>query len=338
MAHKKHSIQVAKKGSLVLVSGRGYEKLANDIADILEISLLPAHNYDFANGEIYVQFAESVRDKDVFVVQSHAAPINKNLMEHLIMIDALKRASAHRITAVAPSLAYARQDKKHRSREPITARLVSDFFHTAGADRIMTVDLHAPQIQGFFPGPVDHIEAGPLFIKYFKQHYNLDNFTIVAPDAGRAKTAEKWAASLGGQPMAFIHKTRDVTKPNEVHTGRVIGEVKGRDCIIADDMIDTAGTIVGAVKALRDAGAESIMLAATHAILSDPAVELLKAENLREVVVTDTLPIAEEKRFPELTVLSIAPLLADSIRAIFEGESLGTLIEAEQKSAEIVVI
>jgi ribose-phosphate pyrophosphokinase len=327
---------VAKKSSLVLVSGRGYEQLAHEVAELLGIEVLPMKIYDFANGEIYAQISESIRGKDVFVIQSHTDPINKLIMEQLIMIDALKRASAHRVTAVMPSFGYARQDKKHKPREPITARLLCDFYKTAGADRIMTVDLHAPQIQGFFNGPVDHIEAMPLLVRYFKENHDLRNVTIVSPDAGRTKVAEQWSRRLDGCPIAFVHKTRDITTPNKVKTGRVVGDVKGRDCIITDDMIDTGGTIVGAANALKNAGASSISVAATHGIFSAPAVQRLSSASLREVVCTDTIPIPEEKRFKGLTVLSAATLLAPAIRGVFEGQSLGRVMMNNDNNLKFV--
>jgi ribose-phosphate pyrophosphokinase len=256
------------------------------------------------------------------VGQSFPAPLNQWLMEQLIMIDALKRGSAKRITAVLPFYPYARQDKKHRGREPISARLVADILKTAGADRIITVDLHTDQIQGFFDGPVDHMHAQLQLAEYVRNNYSLEHITVVSPDSGRVRVAEKWADSLGGSPLAFIHKTRDPLVPNQIKANRVVGEVEGRTCILIDDMIDTGGTIAGAVKVLEEAGAGDVVIAATHGVLSHPAAERLAACGAKEVVVTNTLPISEDQKFPQLTVLSIAPLLARTIREVFENGSV----------------
>jgi ribose-phosphate pyrophosphokinase len=256
-------------------------------------------------------------------------PVNQWLMEQLIMIDALKRGSAKRITAVVPFYPYARQDKKHRGREPISARLVADLFKTAGADRIVTVDLHTDQIQGFFDGPVDHMRGQNLLTGYIKDNYAGADMVVVSPDSGRVRVAEKWADAMGGVPLAFIHKTRDPRVPNQVVSNRVVGEVQGRTCVLIDDMIDTGGTIAGAVKLLRDDGAKDVVIAATHGVLSDPASERLSQSGAKEVIVTNTLPIGEEKRFPQLTVLSIAPLLATTIRAVFENGSVTGLFDGD---------
>lgn len=315
--------------NLILVTGRAHPQLAADVADQLGIDVLETTAYDFANGEMYVRYTESVRGADVFVLQSHTEPVNQSIMEQLIMIDALKRASARSITAVCPLLGYSRQDKKHRGREPISCRLVFDLLKTAGADRVMSVDLHAAQSQGFFDGPVDHLIAMPVLVDYIRDRFQneLDNVTVVSPDAGRIKVAEQWAARLGGNPLAFVHKTRDITRPNQAVANRVVGDVRGRDCVLVDDLIDTAGTIVGACQVLREAGARSVTVVATHGVLSDPAVERLKSCGAREVVLTDTVPIPEEKRWDGLTVLSIAPLLASAIKAVFEDDSVAKLFD-----------
>ena len=313
--------------NLILVTGRIHPKLAEDVAEQLGIDVLETTAYDFANGEMYVRYTESVRGADVFVLQSHYKPINKAIMEQLIMIDALKRASARSITAVCPLLGYSRQDKKHRGREPISCRLVFDLLKTAGADRIMSVDLHAAQSQGFFDGPVDHLTAMPILLDYVRNNMPLENTTIVSPDAGRIKVSEQWAAKLGGGPLAFVHKTRDITRPNQAVANRVVGDVAGKDCVLVDDLIDTAGTIAGACHVLQDAGAKSVTVVATHGVLSGPAVERLKNCGAREVVLTDTVPIPEEKRWDGLTVLSIAPLLASAIRAVFEDGSVAELFD-----------
>jgi len=312
---------------LVLASGRAHPELAKDVADHLGIELLPTDAYDFANGEIYVRFGESVRGADAFVLQSHCSPINQWLMEQLLMIDAMKRASAKTITVIAPFYPYARQDKKHRGREPISARLVSDLFKTAGADRIMSVDLHAAQTQGFFDGPVDHLWAQPILVEYVRTRVDTSNVTVVSPDAGRIRVAEQLAAKLGGGPLAFVHKTRDIRSPNKAVANRVVGDVEGKSCVIVDDLIDTAGTIAGAVRVVLEAGAKDVIVAATHGVLSDPAVERLQECGAREVIITDTLPVAEERRFPQLTVLSIAPLLARAIREVFDDGSVTSLFD-----------
>ena len=268
-----------------------------------------------------------MRGSDAFVLQSHPAPLNHWLMEQLIMIDALKRGSAKRITAILPFYPYARQDKKHRGREPISARLVADLLKTAGADRIVSVDLHTDQIQGFFDGPVDHMRGQSLLCGYIGDKYGDSDLVVVSPDSGRVRVAEKWADSLGGVPLAFIHKTRDPLVPNQVKANRVVGEVKGKTCILTDDMIDTGGTIAGAVKLLREDGAKDVIIAATHGVLSDPAAQRLADCGAREVIVTNTLPITPDKQFPALTVLSIAPLVAATIRAVFENGSVTGLFD-----------
>jgi ribose-phosphate pyrophosphokinase len=311
--------------NLMLFSGRAHPELAEQVAKELDIQVTPQTARDFANGEIFVRFEESVRGSDAFVLQSHPAPLNQWVMEQLIMIDALKRGSAKRITAVLPFYPYARQDKKHRGREPISARLIADLLKTAGADRIITVDLHTDQIQGFFDGPVDHMHAQGQLAEYVRENYGTDNICVVSPDAGRVKVAEKWADALDGAPLAFVHKTRDPLVPNQVKSNRVVGDVNGRTCVLIDDMIDTGGTIAGAVRVLKDAGAGDVIIATTHGIFSHPAAERLAACGAKEVIATNTLPIPEEKRFPTLTVLSIAPLLARTIKEVFENGSVTSL-------------
>ena len=312
---------------LVLVSGRAHIELAQQVGEELGCGVSPTTAYDFASGETYVRFNESVRGADVFVLQSHTGDVNKWLMEQLLMIDAAKRASAKRITAVAPYYPYARQDKKHLGREPISARLIADLYKTAGADRIMSVDLHASQEQGFFDGPVDHLWAMPVLVDYVRSHVDLSNVCMVSPDAGRIRVAEKWSAKLGGCPLAFVHKTRDTTRPNVAVANRVVGDVAGKQCVMVDDMIDTAGTISEAVKVVMNAGASSVIVAATHGILSDPAAQRLSECGAQEVIVTDTLPIAPEKRFDNLTILPIAPLLARAIREVFDDGSVTSLFD-----------
>jgi ribose-phosphate pyrophosphokinase len=313
--------------NLMVFSGRAHPGLASEVAEQLGSGLVPTSAYDFANGEIYVRFEESVRGSDAFVIQSHTSPINEWIMEQLIMVDALKRASAKRITVVLPFYGYARQDKKHRGREPISARLMADLFKTAGANRLICVDLHTSQIQGFFDGPVDHLMALPILSDYVRDKYGDQQLAVVSPDAGRIKVAEQWSARLNNSPLAFIHKTRDIDRPNETVANRVVGEVKGRVCILVDDMIDTAGTITKAADALYAEGAAGVVIAATHAILSGPAVDRLKNCQASEVIVTNTLPISAERRFDKLTELSIAPLISRAIREVFEDGSVTSLFD-----------
>ena len=319
------AIKVENIKRLVLVSGRAHPELAEQVAESLGTELVETELRTFANGEIYARYTESLRGSDVFILQSHCNPINEWLMEQLIMIDAAKRASAKRITVIAPFFPYARQDKKGRGREPISARLVADLFSTAGADRIMSIDLHAAQIQGFFDGPVDHLFAMPVLLEYFEQFRGPD-LTIVSPDMGRVRVADVWSDKLGA-PLAIIHKRRDPRKANEVSVHEIVGEVKGRLCLIVDDMIDTGGTIVKAAEALKKNGAKGVIVAATHAIFSGPAVERLQSECIDEVVVTDTLPVPDEERWDRLTVLPIAPLIGRAIRAIFDDGSVTSMFD-----------
>lgn len=312
---------------LVLIAGRTHPELAQQIAHELGTELLETETRTFANGEIYARYGESVRGADAFVIQSHDAPINESIMEQLIMVDALKRASAKRITVVAPCYPYARQDKKGRGREPISARLVADLFKTAGANRIMSVDLHASQIQGFFDGPVDHLFAMPVLMEYFRKKLGNDpNLTIVSPDMGRVRVADRWSDELGA-PLAIIHKRRDPKVANEVTVHDIVGNVEGRTCLMVDDLIDTGGTILKAAQALRDHGASKVVVAATHAVFSGPVIERLSNECIDEVVVTDTLPITAEKQFDSLTVLPIAPLIARAIHEVFEDGSVTSMFD-----------
>jgi ribose-phosphate pyrophosphokinase len=319
------SISTENRKTLMLFSGRAYPELAAEIGAEMGINPTGTDAYEFANGEIFVRYKDSVRGSDAFVVQSMTAPLNKWLVESLIMVDALKRGSAKRITVVLPFYPYARQDKKHRGREPISARLVADLYKTAGANRILTVDLHTAQIQGFFDGPVDHLFAMDLLASYVDKHYAGRPMAVVAPDSGRVRVAERWTDRLGGCPLAFIHKTRDPLKPNQVVANRVVGDVEGRVCLIVDDMIDTGGTICKAADILFDSGAADVIVAATHGVLSDPATERLKNSRISEVVLTNTLPLPAEKQLDKITVLSIAPLVARAIREVFDDGSVTTL-------------
>jgi ribose-phosphate pyrophosphokinase len=322
------AITAPNEKRMLLLSGRAYPELTDEVAICLGIEPTPTTLYDFANGEIFVRFLESVRGCDAFVLQSHTAPINKWIMEQLIMVDALKRASAKRITVVAPFFGYARQDKKSRGREPISARLMADLFRTAGADRIMAVDLHTAQIQGFFDGPVDHLFALSTLADYIEKQLDLSQVTVVAPDAGRVRVCERWTDRLGC-PLAIIHKRRDPDVANRVKILEVVGQVAGRTCIIVDDMIDTGATIVNAADALFDQGAAQVIVTATHGVLSGPAVDLLKNSRVSEVIVSNTLPITHDKQFDKLTVLSIAPLIARAISEVFSDGSVTSLFDGQ---------
>ncbi len=317
-------VEKAANKQLVIASGRAHQPLAQEVADILNTELVPVTAYDFANGETFVRYERSVRGVDAFIIQAHPAPINHWLMEQLLMVDAMKRASAKRITVVAPFFPYARQDKKHKGREPISARLVTDLFKAAGTDRIMSVDLHTPQIQGFFDGPVDHLWALPLLADHVAATFGTENLTVVSPDSGRVRVADIWADRLG-TPLAIVHKRRDPDRPNQVQVNEIVGGVEGRDCLLVDDMIDTGGTILAAAKALKANGAKRVIVAATHGVFSHPAVERLSDPVIDSVVVTNTLPITPDKEFANLTVLSIAPLIAKAIAAVFYDDSVNSL-------------
>lgn len=324
-------IEAVTSKKLLLVAGRSHPQLAEAVSRELGVAIAKLSAYDFANGEIFVRFEESVRGADAFVLQSHTAPINKWIMEQLLIVDALRRASARRITVIMPYYGYARQDKKHRGREPISARLMADLLKTAGADRIMTVDLHTAQIQGFFDGPVDHLMAIKILAEYINSKTERNNITVVSPDSGRVRVAEKWTDILGS-PLAIIHKRRDPDVPNEVKMFEVVGEVAGRTCVLVDDMIDTGGTIAKAAETLFDYGAKEVYVTATHGILSNGANQRLQNSRISEVVITDTLPIAEEAKFEKLTVLSVAPLLATAVREVFREGSVTSLFDERQTS------
>src|SRR5690349_14857601 len=316
-------MELVPRKRMMLFAGRGNEELSAEIAKCLDVPLGDVVLDDFANGEIYSRYSESIRGADVFVIQSHCEPIHDRIMEQLIMIDAAKRASAKRITAVVPFFAYARQDRKAQGREPITARLLADMLTVAGADRVVTVDLHTGQIQGFFDYPVDHLTAVPVLADYLRANVDGET-TIVAPDAGGGKLARRFADRLNAD-IAFIDKRRPKGTHNVAVATEVVGQIDGRTCIIVDDMIDTAGTVVSAANLLIDRGAVAVYIAATHGLLSGPAVDRLKNGPIREVVVTNTVPIPDDKRFDTLRVLSIAPLLAEAIDAVFEDGSVSEL-------------
>jgi len=323
-------MEIGVKKRAMIFSGTSNPDLAEEIAAHLGMRLGAVEINRFASGEIYVRFHESVRGTDAFVVQSHCAPVNDMIMEQLVMIDALKRASAKRINAVIPFYGYARQDKKTLAREPISARLVADLLTAAGADRILSVDLHTGQIQGFFDGPLDHLTALPLLAEYVGDKY--DNLVVVAPDAGRAKLASKYAHHLHAS-LAFMQKSRRADVRNISEVMEVVGEVSGRRCLIVDDMIDTAGTLVNAVEALKERGAEQVIAAATHGIFSPPAFERLERSSLAEVIVTNSLPLAKQATTGKITVISIAPIVASTIKAVFEDESVSEIFQGEHLEA-----
>lgn len=311
---------------LAVFSGRGHPDLARSICAHLEQPLGACNVFEFANENVFVQIEENVRGRDVFLVQSIASPVNTRIMELLIMIDAFRRASAGRITAVVPYLAYGRSDKKDQPRVPITARLVANLIETAGADRVLTVDLHAGQIQGFFNVPVDELTATYILSRYFNER-QIEDLTVIATDVGDAKRARNIARILGA-PLAIGEKER-IGNTGALVIHNLIGDVRGRNCLIADDEIDSAGTVVAMVKKLREEGANDIYISCIHPILSGPAVERLASLDAREIVVTDTLPVGPEKasRLPNLTTLSVAPLLAEAIARIHSGRSVGELFQ-----------
>ena len=306
---------------LKLFTGNAHRALAEEIATCLGVSVGQAEVSRFSDGEIFVQIDENVRGADVFVVQPTCPPVNDNLMELLVMLDALKRASAERITAVVPYYGYARQDRKVRSRAPITAKLAADLIQVAGAERLLALDLHAGQIQGFFDIPVDHLFAAPVVIDYIAQR-KLNDLVVVSPDAGGVERARAIAKRLDAG-LAIIDKRRD--GPNVAVFMHLIGDVKGRDVLIIDDMIDTAGTLVQAAVALEREGGRRIMACGVHPVLSGPAIARIEGAPLEEVVVTNSIPLGPDKQHKKITILSVAPLLAEAIRRIHDEESVSTL-------------
>ncbi|MGH7376456.1 MAG: ribose-phosphate diphosphokinase [Candidatus Methylomirabilales bacterium] len=306
---------------LILFTGNANPQLAQEIADYLGMRLGQAEVSQFSDGEIFVQISENVRGADVFVIQPTCPPVNQTLMELLVMLDALKRASAQRITAVLPYYGYARQDRKVQPRVPISAKLVADLITVAGAHRILAIDLHAGQIQGFFNIPVDHLFAAPVFLRYF-QDQRWEEAVVVSPDAGGVERARAIAKRLGTS-LAFIDKRR--TGVNEAKVMHIVGEVAGKDVILVDDMIDTAGTITQAVFSLKEAGARRIYASCTHPVLSGPAVERIDASGIEEVVVTNTIPVDERRSSKKITVLSVAPLLGEAIDRIHKEASVSSL-------------
>ena len=324
-------MELVTKKRLQLFSGRSNLALAQEIADCLNVKLGDPNLSQFANGELHCRFGESVRGSDVFILQSHARPVNNSIMEQAIMIDAAKRASAKRITAVCPFYGYARQDRKASGREPITAKLVADVLRVAGANRIVSVDLHSGQIQGFFDGPVDHLTAmHPLLTNYVRDNIDGD-VVIVSPDAGRVKVAERFSQHLDAD-LAFVAKRRPRGAMQEVLALDVVGDVEGRVCVLVDDMIDTAGTICAAAEQLADHGAAEVYAMATHAVLSDPAIDRLKNSAISKVVVTNTLPIADDRLIDKIEVLSVAQIVADALDAVFEDTSVSEIFGGENQA------
>ena len=326
-------MEVVTKKRMMIFSGSAYPELAREVADHLGMRLGSVKLAEFANGELYARYTESVRGADAFVLQSHVSTpgglsVNDHIVEQLVMIDALKRASAKRIVAVVPYYGYSRSDKKTLSREAIASKLIADMYEVAGVDRIMSVDLHTGQIQGFFDDPFDHLTALPLLQQWIEENVSPDERVIVSPDAGRVRLTEKFASHLSS-PIAILHKRRDPSKHNVSETLEVVGEVEGKTAILVDDMIDTAGTICGAAALLKERGAKRVVAAATHPVFSGPAVERLSSSEIEHVVVTNTLPIPPDKRFDRLVVLSIAPIIASALRAVFEDQSVSEIFRGE---------
>ena len=325
-------MEIVTRKKLMLFSGTTHPALAEEIADHLGVRISPCKISRFASGEIYVRAEDSVRGADVFIVQTHSDPINESIMEQLVMIDAMKRASAKRITAVVPYYGYSRQDKKGLAREPISAKLVADLLTVAGSDRVVSVDLHAGQIQGYFDFPFDHLTALPVLTNYLREEHGLydQDVVVVAPDAGRIKTAERLREYLHAD-LAFLYKRRSRTQAHKIDEMAVVGEVDGRPCVVVDDMIDTGGTVAQGASVLAQHGAGPIYAAATHGVLSGKAVQALEEAPIQEIVVTNTVPIPEDKQSPKLKVLSIAPLIADALRAVFEESSVSEIFHGENQ-------
>ncbi|HMR94066.1 MAG TPA: ribose-phosphate diphosphokinase [Microthrixaceae bacterium] len=326
-------MELVTKKRLTMVAGRVNRELAEEIAERLGISLAPMEIAEFANGELHCKFGESIRGADVFIFQSHCSTselsVNDALMEQLIMVDAARRASAKRITIVAPFYGYGRQDRKAEGREPITAKLLANMFEVAGAKRIVSVDLHSGQIQGFFDGPVDHLTAMPVLVQWMADNLGED-LVVVSPDAGRVKVAERYANALHAD-LAIVHKRRVKGAKNQVEAKDVVGDVEGRTCVLIDDMIDTAGTIVAAAEQLAEHGASSVYCAATHGVFSGPAIDRLKNSNLEKVVVTNTLPLPPEKHIDKIEILSAAGIIADAIDAVFEDTSVSEIFGGQNQ-------
>jgi ribose-phosphate pyrophosphokinase len=327
-------VELVTKKRLTIVSGRVNRELAEEVAERLGLGLGPVQLAEFANGELHCKYGESIRGADLFIFGSHSSTadmsVNDAIMEHLILVDAAKRASAKRITVVAPFYGYGRQDRKAEGREPITAKLLANMFEVAGAKRIVSVDLHSGQIQGFFDGPVDHLTAMPVLVNWMAENLG-DDLVVVSPDAGRVKVAERYANQLHAD-LAIVHKRRIKGAKNQVEAKEVVGEVEGRTCVLIDDMIDTAGTIVAAAEQLTERGASAVYCAATHGVFSGPAIDRLKNSTIEKVVITNTLPLPPEKRIDKIEVLSAAGIIADAIDAVFEDSSVSEIFDGQNQS------
>ncbi len=323
-------MEMAPTKKLALYAGRTNGELAVEVAEHLGVKLGNPNLVDFANGEIRCAFGESIRGCDVFILQTHAYPVNDAIVEQLIMIDAAKRASAKRITAVVPFYGYARQDRKAAGREPITAKLLADMLTVAGADRVVSIDLHSGQIQGFFDIPVDHLTAIPVLVDHLRTIVP-PNAVVVSPDSGRVKSAERFAKHLDAD-VASIYKRRSTSKVNTVEALDIMGDVAGRFCVVVDDMIDTAGTICAAADLLRRRGASEVIAAATHGVLSGPAIDRIKNSVFTRVIITNTIPLPPEKQIDKIEVLSVAPILAHAINAVFGDASVSEIFGGENQS------
>ncbi len=327
-------MELVTKKRLTIVAGRVNRELAEEVAERLGLGLGPVQIAEFANGELHCKYGESIRGADLFIFGTHASTadmsVNDAIMEHMILVDAAKRASAKRITVVAPFYGYGRQDRKAEGREPITAKLLANMFEVAGAKRIVSVDLHSGQIQGFFDGPVDHLTAAPVLIDWMAQNLPED-LVVVSPDAGRVKVAERYANKLHAD-LAIVHKRRVKGEKHQVEAKEVVGEVEGRTCVLIDDMIDTAGTIVAAAEQLKARGATAVYCAATHGVFSGPAIDRLKNAPIEKVVITNTLPLPPEKQIDKIEVLSAAGIIADAIDAVFEDTSVSNIFDGQNQS------
>ena len=326
-------MELVTKKRLTLVTGRVNSELATEVAERLGVGLSEVQIAEFANGELHCRFGESIRGADLFIFQSHASTgttsVNDAIMEQLIMVDAAKRASAKRITVVCPAFGYARQDRKSEGREPITAKLIADMFAAAGADRLISIDLHSGQIQGFFDGPVDHLTAMPVLVERLAALEG--DLVVVSPDAGRVKVAERYANQLHAD-LAIVHKRRLKGVKNTVEALDVVGEVDGRTCVLIDDMIDTAGTIVAAADQLRDKGAAEVVAACTHGVFSGPAMDRIRASSISRLFVTDTLTMPADLPLDKIEVLSVAGVVADAIDAVFEDTSVSEIFGGANQS------
>ena len=330
LRQKDSHLERTAENRMILFSGRGYPELADCIAERLDLNLGEVEITKFSNGEMYARYEESVRGADVFIIQSLGEPVNDNLMELLVMIDAAKRASAASIVAVIPWYAYSRQDRKSKPREPVTARLVANMIQVAGAGRVMTMDLHVGQIEGFFSFPVDHLTAMHTFVDHFvgRGFRDAEDAVVVAPDTGEVKVARRLAGHLG-LPLAIVNKIR--RHPGQSEVTHVIGDLEGRRAIMIDDIIDTGGTTVRAAESLLEEGATEVYAAATHAVFSGTAYERLEESPIKEVVVTDTLPLKRDEPQSKIHVLTIAPILANTIRNVFSDDSVSEVFMGENQ-------